>query len=129
MEVLDRAALGLGEAAEMHEAGHVDADEQIWLDVENSIEFEVPHPPRNVWEGDGKSAAKTAALLGLTEGDDLRVIDGCQQRADGLAGASAAGVAGTVEGETGGFIEFSRPGFYAQAVVNEVHDFPSALSQ
>ena len=75
MEVLDRAALGLGEAAEMHEAGHVDADEQIWLDVENSVEFEIPHPPRNVWEGDGEGAAESATLLGLTEGHDLSFFD------------------------------------------------------
>lgn len=129
MEVLDRAALGLGEAAEMHEAGHVDADEQIWLDVENSVEFEIPHPPRNVWEGDGEGAAESATLLGLTEGHDLSFFDGGKQAADGLTRAGAARVAGTVEGETGGFIKFSRPGFYAQAVVNEVHDFPSAVGQ
>ena len=80
-------------------------------------------------EGDGEGAAEAAALFVLAEGGDDGVFDRFQQREGGLAAVSAATVAGAVEGDTGGFLKFSGPGFDAEAVVNEVHDFPSATGE
>ncbi len=65
----DGAALGGGEAGEVHEAGHVAADEEIGLLFEDVVELERAHFSGNVREGDGESAAEAAALLTLAEGE------------------------------------------------------------
>ena len=124
MEVFDRAALGDGEAVEMHEAGHVAADEDVGVGGEDVVEFERTHAAGNVREGDGKGAAEAATLLVLAEGGNDGVFDGAEELERGLAAASAAAVAGTVEGDAGRLSEFSRPRLDAEAVENEVHDFP-----
>ena len=125
----DRAALGVGEAAEVHEAGHVDADEHVGLGVEDVVELEGAHLAGDVGEGDGEGAAEAAALFRLAEGDDLGVFDGGEQGADGLTGVGAAAVAGAVEGDAGGLVEFAGPGFDAEAVVDEVDDFPGPTGE
>ena len=129
--MFDGAALGLGKAAEVHEAGHVDADEQVRLDVEDPVEFQGAHFSGDVREGHGKGAAEATALLCLTEGDDLRILNGGEQGADRLASASASatGVVGAVEGKSRGLVEFLGPGFDAHAVENEVHHLPGPLGE
>ena len=127
--VAERAALGLGETAEMHQARHVHPGEEIRLDVEDVVEFERTHPPRNVGKCHTKGATETTALLGLAEWNDCRVANRTQQFAGGSAGSSPAAVARAVKRNLGGLIKCALPGLDPKAVVNEVDDFPSAVSQ
>ena len=129
MHVRDRAALGGGEAGEMHEAGHVDTDEQVGIGIEDIVELEGTHLAGDVGESDGEGAAEPTALLLLAERDDLGVFDRGQERADGLAGGGAAAVAGAVEGDAGRFLELAGPGFDTEAVVDEINDFPGAVGE
>lgn len=78
------------EPGEVHEAGHVAADEEIGVLFEHVVELERTHFPRNVGKGYREGAAETAALLGLAEGDEGDVFDRGKQGAGGFARASAA---------------------------------------
>lgn len=127
--MFDRTALGDGEAIEVHEAGHIAADEDVRVRFQDMVELERAHPPGNVGESDGKGAAETAALLGLAERSDKGVFDGFQELQGCLAAASAAAMAGAMEGDAGGFRKFSRPFFDAETVVDEVHDLPSPAGE
>lgn len=129
MHMRDRTALGRGEAGEVHEAGHVDADEHVGIGIEDIVELEGAHLARDVGESDGEGAAKSAALFLLAERDDFGVFDRGEERADGLAGGGAAAMAGAMEGDTGRFLELAGPGFDAEAVVDEIDDFPCAVGE
>lgn len=71
----DGAALGSGESGEVHEAGHVPADEEIGVLFEHVVELERAHFPGNVGECYRECATEAAALLGLAEGDEGDVFD------------------------------------------------------
>ncbi len=129
MAVVDLAALGDGEAGEVHEAGHVSADEDIGIGFENIVQFQSAHAAGNVGEGDREGAAEAAALLGLAEGGDDGILNGFEQGEGGLTAAGAAAVTGAVEGDAGGFLKFSGPFLDAQTIVDEVHHFPSAARE
>ena len=86
----DGAALGSGESGEVHEAGHVAADEEVRMLFENVVELERTHFSGNVGKGYGEGATEATALLGLAEGDERDVFDRGKQGAGGFARASAA---------------------------------------
>ncbi len=86
----DGAALGCGESGEVHEAGHVAADEEVGVLFEHVVELERAHFSGNVGECYRECAAEAAALLGLAEGDEGDVFDRGKQGAGGFARASAA---------------------------------------
>lgn len=71
----DGAALGGGESGEVHEAGHVAADEEVRVLFEYVVELERAHFPGNVGECYRECAAETTALLRLAEGDEGDVFD------------------------------------------------------
>lgn len=48
VQVGDRAALGAGEAGQVHEARHVSADQNVGLRFEDVIEFQRAHPTVDV---------------------------------------------------------------------------------
>ena len=129
MEVLDGAPLGDGETGQVHKTGHVAADKDVRIGLENMVEFQGTHAAGNVGKRDGKGAAEAAALLGLTEGGDFGVADGFKEFHGGLTTAGAATVARAMEGDACRLLEFAGPFFNAQAVVNEIHDFPGAAGQ
>lgn len=86
----DGAALGGGETGEVHEAGHVAADEEVGVLFEHVVELERAHFSGDVGECYREGAAEAAALLGLAEGDERDVFDRGKQGAGGFARASAA---------------------------------------
>ncbi len=65
-----------GEAREVHEAGHVAADEEVGLLFEDVVEFERSHFSGDVREGDREGAAEAAALFALAEGEQGDIADG-----------------------------------------------------
>ena len=71
----DLATLRGGESGEVHQAGHVTADEEIWFLFEDVVELERSHFSRDVREGDGECAAEAAALFALAEGDQGDILD------------------------------------------------------
>ena len=86
----DGAALGGGESGEVHEAGHVAADEEVRMLFENVVELERTHFSGNVGKGYGESATEATALLGLAEGHEGDIFDRGKQGASGFARARAA---------------------------------------
>lgn len=71
----DGASLGGGESREVHEAGHVAADEEVGVLFEHVVELERAHFSGNVGKGYREGAAEAATLLGLAEGDQGDVFD------------------------------------------------------
>ncbi len=71
----DGAALGGGESGEVHEAGHVAADEEVRVLFEHVVELERAHFPRDVGKGYREGATETTALLRLAERDEGDVFD------------------------------------------------------
>ncbi len=65
-----------GKAGEVHEAGHVAADEEVGLLFEDVVEFEGAHFSRDVGKGDGEGATEAAALFALAEGEQGDIADG-----------------------------------------------------
>ena len=86
----DGAALGGGESGEVHEAGHVAADEEVRMLFENVVELERTHFSGNVGKGHGEGATEATALLGLAEGHEGDIFDRGKQGASGFARARAA---------------------------------------
>lgn len=129
MQVLDRTALGGREAGKVHEAGHVPADEDVRVRFQNVVELQRSHPAGNVRKCDGKCPAKATTLLGLAEGRDDGVLDGFQQFQCCLTATRATAVTRTMERDACRLIQFTRPCFDAESVVNEVHDLPCPSCQ
>lgn len=71
----DGAALGGGESGEVHEAGHVAADEEVGVLFEHVVELERAHFSGDVGEGYREGTAETAALLRLAERDEGDIFD------------------------------------------------------
>ena len=129
VKLWDCAALVLCEPVEVHQAGHVRADEHVGLDFEHVIEFERSHLTGNVREGDGEGSAETAALFRLPEGDHLGIFDRCKQRAHGFAGLGAAAVTGSVKRNSRRFFKFSGPCADVEVVENEIDYFSGSLGK
>ncbi len=72
----DLATLVGGEAGEVHEAGHIAADEKVGFLFEDVVELEGAHFSGNVREGDREGAAEAAALFALAEGKQCEIADG-----------------------------------------------------
>src|SRR4051812_32603301 len=97
--MFDRTALGGRQARQMHEAGHVAADQNVGVRFENVIELQRPHPPGNMREGNGKCSTEPAALLGLSEWRNDGVANGLQQFQCRLTTTRTTAVAGPMKGD------------------------------
>jgi len=64
-----------GQSRKVHQTGHVAADQQIGMLIENVIQFQCAHFSGNVRESDREGSAETAALLGLAEGQQCDVLN------------------------------------------------------
>ena len=128
VQVRTGRALLLGEAAEVHEAAHVDADTRIsGLAARRCSSFRSAHRLGDVGKPHGKRAAEAAALLGLAELDQVHARDRPHQRGRRLGAARAAGVAGAVEGD--GRVEPPGPGRHPEAVDDEIRQLPRAPAE
>ena len=70
-----------GKAGEVHETGHVAADEEVGFLFEDVVEFEGAHFSGDMREGDGEGATEAATLLALSEGEQSDIADGREQGA------------------------------------------------
>ena len=78
-------------------------------------------------EAHGKSAAKSAALLGFTEGDDLNAFDGFQKLHGCRSARCATRVAGSVKSDAS--LESAGPFLDSQTIHEIVGDLPCATGQ
>ena len=122
--MLDRSALDSGKAGDVHQAGHIAADQDVGIAFQNVIQLQGSHASGDVGEGDGKSASKATALLILAEGDDFCIFDRGEQCGDCRSTIRAAAVAGAVKGDAGRFVESALPAFHPEAIGDEVTHFP-----
>lgn len=121
------ALLAVGQSREMHEAAEIGGGQDIRGGGEGVVELEGAHGAGNVGEGHRKGTAKAAALILLGKGDEFQAGDGTEQGFHGGPGASAASVAGVMQGDA--FGKGTGPGLDPQTVHEEVAQFPGAVAE
>ena len=127
VECFDRLPTAIGQAAEVHQAAHVSGDYKVGIARCHVLKFQTAHGRRNMREAHRKCAAEAAALLGLTEWNDLETIDGLEELQGRVATAGAACVAGAVKGDAGW--KTARPFFDAKTIDEKISELPSAVGQ
>ena len=69
VELVELPALFLGNAGEVHHAGHVDGANDVWFVRGEFLDLELPHGDGRVRVSDGEGTTKTATLFGFVELD------------------------------------------------------------
>lgn len=125
MKVGNGPALAARQPGEMHEAGHVPADQNIRAGFQNVIQLQRAHAARDMRKGDRKGASESTALLGLSKCGNRHTLDGFQQAQGGLTTPGTSAMTGSVKGDPGSGLKPTGPFLDVEPIENEIHDLPS----